>query len=98
MVTIYIYNARTLASASSIEDLLMQARTLRYDVIWVTETRRLHSFNAVYDTEEELFHRTCDSTGVGCVGIFVNTSLPMNIDSFEQLTTRIRRLRLERCG
>ncbi|KIH66332.1 hypothetical protein ANCDUO_03341 [Ancylostoma duodenale] len=61
----------------------MQARKIRYDVIGLTETGR---------------HRTCDSRGVGGVGVLVNTNLVMNIDSFEQLTTRIGRLRLRRCG
>uniref|UniRef100_A0A0K0DNN7 Endonuclease/exonuclease/phosphatase domain-containing protein n=1 Tax=Angiostrongylus cantonensis TaxID=6313 RepID=A0A0K0DNN7_ANGCA len=98
MVTICTYNARTLASESSIEDLLTQARMIRYDVIGLAETRRRHTFNAVYDTGEELFLETCDSRGVGGVGVLVNTSLSMNIDSFEQLTTRIGRLRLKRCG
>uniref|UniRef100_A0A0K0DJK5 Endo/exonuclease/phosphatase domain-containing protein n=1 Tax=Angiostrongylus cantonensis TaxID=6313 RepID=A0A0K0DJK5_ANGCA len=98
MVTICPYNARTLASESSIEDLLMQAIMIRYDVIGLAETRRRHPFNAVYDTGEELFLGTCDSRGVGGVGALVITSLSMNIDSFEQLTTRIGRLRLKRCG
>ncbi|KAE9418521.1 hypothetical protein Angca_003439, partial [Angiostrongylus cantonensis] len=105
MVTICTYNARTLASEFSIEDLLMQANMIRYDVIGLADTRRCHPFNAVYDTGEELFLGTCDSRGVGGVGVLVNTSLSMNIDSFEQLTTRIEqlitrigRLRLKRCG
>ena len=71
---------------------------IRYDVIGLTETRRRHPFNAVYDSGEELFLGTCDNRGVGGVGVFVNTSLAINIDSFEQLTTRIGRLRLKRCG
>uniref|UniRef100_A0A0K0DE54 Endonuclease/exonuclease/phosphatase domain-containing protein n=1 Tax=Angiostrongylus cantonensis TaxID=6313 RepID=A0A0K0DE54_ANGCA len=71
---------------------------IRYDVIGLAETRRRHPFNVVYDTGEELFLGTCDSRGVGGVGVLVNTSLSMNIDSFEQLTTRIGRLRLKRCG
>uniref|UniRef100_A0A0K0DGR8 Endonuclease/exonuclease/phosphatase family protein n=1 Tax=Angiostrongylus cantonensis TaxID=6313 RepID=A0A0K0DGR8_ANGCA len=69
MVTIYTYNARTLASESSIADLFMQARMIRYDVIGLAETRRRNPFNAVYDTGEELFFGTCDSRGVGGVGI-----------------------------
>uniref|UniRef100_A0A0K0DHL8 Endo/exonuclease/phosphatase domain-containing protein n=1 Tax=Angiostrongylus cantonensis TaxID=6313 RepID=A0A0K0DHL8_ANGCA len=97
MVTICTYNARTLASESSMEDLLMQARMIRHDVIGLAETRRRHTFNAVYDPGEELFLGTCDSRGVGGVGFLVNMSLSMNIDSFEQLTTRIGRL-LKRCG
>uniref|UniRef100_A0A0K0DLI4 Endo/exonuclease/phosphatase domain-containing protein n=1 Tax=Angiostrongylus cantonensis TaxID=6313 RepID=A0A0K0DLI4_ANGCA len=80
MATICTYNARTLASEFSIEDLLMQARTIRYDVIGLAETRRRHPFNAVYDTGEELFFRTRDSRGVGGVGVVVNTSLSMNIE------------------
>uniref|UniRef100_A0A0K0D7N7 Uncharacterized protein n=1 Tax=Angiostrongylus cantonensis TaxID=6313 RepID=A0A0K0D7N7_ANGCA len=40
------------------------------------------------DTGEELFLTACDSRGVGGVGVLVDTSLSMNIDSFEQLTTR----------
>uniref|UniRef100_A0A0K0D8D6 Endo/exonuclease/phosphatase domain-containing protein n=1 Tax=Angiostrongylus cantonensis TaxID=6313 RepID=A0A0K0D8D6_ANGCA len=71
---------------------------IRYDVIGLAETRRRHPFNDVYDTGEELFLGTCDNRGVGGDGVLVNTSLSMNIDSFEQLTTRIRRLRLKRCG
>ncbi|KAK6764323.1 hypothetical protein RB195_024590 [Necator americanus] len=39
----------------------------------------------------------CDSRGVGGVDVLVDTSMAMNIDSFEQLTTRIGRLRM-RCG
>uniref|UniRef100_A0A0K0DL02 CN hydrolase domain-containing protein n=1 Tax=Angiostrongylus cantonensis TaxID=6313 RepID=A0A0K0DL02_ANGCA len=59
---------RTLASESSIEDFLMQARMIRYDVIGLAETRRSHPLNAVYDTGGELFLGTCDSRGVGGVG------------------------------
>uniref|UniRef100_A0A0K0CUZ9 DUF1273 family protein n=1 Tax=Angiostrongylus cantonensis TaxID=6313 RepID=A0A0K0CUZ9_ANGCA len=86
MVTIYPYNARTLTSESSIEDLLMQARRIRYDVIGLAESKRRHPFNAVYDTGEELLLGTCNSRAEGG-GDLVNTSLSMNIDSFEQLTT-----------
>ncbi|VDM53959.1 unnamed protein product [Angiostrongylus costaricensis] len=98
MVTTCTYNARTLASESSIEDLLMEARSIKYDVIGMAETRRCQPFNAVYDTGEELFLGTCDSKGVGGVGVLVNTSLSTSIDPFEQLTTRIERLRLRRRG
>ena len=76
----------------------MQARKIKYDVIGLTETRRHHPLNATFETGEELFLGTCDSRGVGGVGVLVNTSLAMNIDSFEQLTTRIGRLRISRCG
>ncbi|VDM54814.1 unnamed protein product [Angiostrongylus costaricensis] len=88
MVTICAYNARMLASESSIADLLMQARRIKYDVISLAETRRRQPFNAVYDIGEEPILGTCDSRGVGGVGVLVNTSLSVNIDSFEQLTTR----------
>ncbi|VDP50114.1 unnamed protein product [Heligmosomoides polygyrus] len=50
------------------------------------------------DSGEELFLGTCDSSGIGGVGVLVKTHLAMNIDSYESLTTRIGRLRLKRCG
>ncbi|VDM51704.1 unnamed protein product [Angiostrongylus costaricensis] len=87
METICTYNARTLASEPSIEDLLMQAGRMRHDVIDLTETRRRKPFNVVYDNGEELFLGTWNGGGVGGVGVLVNMSLSMNIDSFEQLTT-----------
>ncbi|VDM64235.1 unnamed protein product [Angiostrongylus costaricensis] len=86
---LHSYTARTLPSESSIEDLLMQARRITYDVIGLAETRRRQPFNAVFDTGEELSLGTCGSRGVGGVGVLVNTSLSMSIDSFEQLATRI---------
>ncbi|RCN31106.1 hypothetical protein ANCCAN_23117 [Ancylostoma caninum] len=67
----------------------MQARKIRYDVIGLTETRRHRPLNATLDTGEELLLGTCDSRGVGGVDVLVNTNLVMNIDLFEQLTTRI---------
>ncbi|KIH67364.1 hypothetical protein ANCDUO_02301 [Ancylostoma duodenale] len=76
----------------------MQARKIRYDVIGLIETRRHRPLTSTFDTGEELFLGTCDSRGVGGVGVLVSTNLAMNIDSFEQLTTRIGRLRLRRCG
>ncbi|ETN70034.1 hypothetical protein NECAME_00982 [Necator americanus] len=97
-MAICTYNARTLTSEAAIEDLMMQAKKINYDVIGLTETRRRHTLNAVYETGEELFLGTCDSRGVGGVGVLVNTSMAKNIDSFEQLTTRIGRLRMRRCG
>ncbi|ETN76548.1 hypothetical protein NECAME_11608 [Necator americanus] len=54
-MTICICNARTLASEAAIEDLMMQARKIKYDAIRLTETRRRHPLNAVYETGEELF-------------------------------------------
>ncbi|ETN72349.1 endonuclease/exonuclease/phosphatase family protein, partial [Necator americanus] len=95
-MAICTYNARTLASEAAFEDLMMQAKKIKYDVIRLTETRR--RLNAVYETGEELFLGACDSRGVGGVGVLVNTRTAKNIDSFEQLTTRIGRLRMRRCG
>ncbi|KAK6761578.1 hypothetical protein RB195_022592 [Necator americanus] len=89
-MAICTYNARTLASEAAIEDLMMQAKKIKYDVIGLTETRRRHALNAVYETGEELLLGTCDSRGVGGVGVLVNTR--------EHLTTRIGRLRMRRCG
>ena len=91
-MTVCTFNARTLASEAHIEDLMMQARKIKYDVIGLTETRRHRPLHAVYETGEELFLGTCDSKGVGGVGVLVNTHLAMNIDSYENLTTRIERL------
>ncbi|ETN80233.1 hypothetical protein NECAME_09286 [Necator americanus] len=54
-----------------------------------------------YDRDETASpsqRQTCDSRGVGGVGVPVNTSMAKNMDSFEQLTTRIGRLRMRRCG
>ncbi|VDL80637.1 unnamed protein product [Nippostrongylus brasiliensis] len=97
-MTICTYNARALASDASIEELMMQARKIKYSVIGLTETRRHRPLHAVFDTGEELSLGTCGSRGVGGVGVFVNTNLAMNIDSFEQLAPRIGRLRLMRRG
>ncbi|VDM62235.1 unnamed protein product [Angiostrongylus costaricensis] len=69
----------------------MQARKIRYDIIGLAETDY-----AFYYTGEEQFLEACDSRGVSSV--HVNTSLSVSIDSFEQLTTPIGRLRLKRCG
>ncbi|KAK6734325.1 hypothetical protein RB195_017853 [Necator americanus] len=96
-MAICTYKARTLASEGAIEDLMMQAKKIKYDVIGLTETRRRHPFNAIYETGEEVFSGTCDSRGVGRVGVLVNTTMAKNIDSFEQLTTRIG-LWMRRCG
>nr|CDJ89230.1 Endonuclease exonuclease phosphatase domain containing protein [Haemonchus contortus] len=96
-MSICAFNARTLAS-ECIEDLMMQARKIKYDVIGLTETRRHRPLHAVFGTGEELFLGTCESRGVGGVGVLVNTHLAMNMDSYESLTTRIGRLRLRRCG
>ncbi|KAK6760965.1 hypothetical protein RB195_022148 [Necator americanus] len=97
-MTICTYNVRTLASEAAIEDLMMQTKKIKYDVIGLTEMRRRHTLNAVYETGKELFLGTCDSRGVGGVRVFVNKSMAKSIDSFEQLTTRILRLRMRRCG
>nr|CDJ86408.1 Endonuclease exonuclease phosphatase domain containing protein [Haemonchus contortus] len=91
-------NARTLASEACIEDLMMQAKKIKYDVIGLSETRRHRPLHAVFETGEEVFLGTCDSRGVGGVGVLVNTHLAMNIDWYESLTTLIGRLRLRSCG
>ncbi|KAK6736268.1 hypothetical protein RB195_019130 [Necator americanus] len=57
-----------------------------------------HPLNAVYDTGGELYLETWDSRVVGGVGVLVNTNMAVNIAFFEQLTTRIGRLRMRRCG
>uniref|UniRef100_A0A0K0DBW8 Myosin motor domain-containing protein n=1 Tax=Angiostrongylus cantonensis TaxID=6313 RepID=A0A0K0DBW8_ANGCA len=54
MAAICTYNARILAFESSTEELLMQARMIRCDVINLAETRRRHRFKAVYYLGEEL--------------------------------------------
>ncbi|VDO50164.1 unnamed protein product [Haemonchus placei] len=83
------FNARTLASEACTEDLMMQARKIKYDVIGLTETRR--------QTGEELFRGTCDRD-VGDVGVLVDMHFSMNIDSYASSTTRIGRLRLRKGG
>ncbi|KAK6743701.1 hypothetical protein RB195_010786 [Necator americanus] len=52
-MTICTYNARTLASEATIEDLMMQAKKIKYEDIGLT--RRRHLLNAVYEIGEELF-------------------------------------------
>ncbi|ETN77580.1 hypothetical protein NECAME_10961 [Necator americanus] len=52
-----------------------------YDVIGLTETRRRHPLNAVYETGEELLLGTCDSRGVGGVDVLVN----MNVCGLEDV-------------
>ncbi|KAK6745654.1 hypothetical protein RB195_012025 [Necator americanus] len=76
---------------------MMQAKKIKYDVIGLTEPTQRNHLNAVYENGEELFLGTCDSRGVGGVGVFVK-SMPKNIDFFQQLTTQIGRLRMRRCG
>ncbi|ETN74712.1 endonuclease/exonuclease/phosphatase family protein [Necator americanus] len=97
-MAICTYNARTLASEAAIEDLMIQAKKIKYDVTGLTEMTQRHRLNAVYETGEELFSGTCDSRGVGGVGVLVNTSMAKNIDSFERLTIQIGLLRMRRCG
>ncbi|KAK6764599.1 hypothetical protein RB195_024791 [Necator americanus] len=46
---------RATVQEAVIEDLMMQAKKIKYDVIGLTETRRRHPLNAVYETGEELF-------------------------------------------
>nr|CDJ92888.1 endonuclease-reverse transcriptase [Haemonchus contortus] len=92
------FNARTLASEVCIEELMMQTRKIKTDVIEPTGTRRQRPVHATFETGAELFLGTCDSRGVGGVGALVNTPLTMNIDLYESLTNRIIHMRLRRCG
>ncbi|EYC35419.1 hypothetical protein Y032_1058g3512 [Ancylostoma ceylanicum] len=55
MITVCIFNARTLASEASIENLMIQAKKIRYEVIGLTETRRHGPLNATFDTEKNCF-------------------------------------------
>ncbi|EYC37785.1 hypothetical protein Y032_0766g2174 [Ancylostoma ceylanicum] len=55
MMTICTFNARTLASEASIEDLMVQARKIKYDIIGLTEMRRHRPLNAIFGIGEELF-------------------------------------------
>ncbi|XGW12140.1 hypothetical protein V3C99_013096 [Haemonchus contortus] len=55
MMALFTFNARTLASEACIEDLMMQARKITYDVIGLTETRRHRRLHAVFETGEKLF-------------------------------------------
>ncbi|ETN73297.1 hypothetical protein NECAME_13558 [Necator americanus] len=84
-MAICTYNARMLALEAVVEDLMMQAKKIKSDVVGLTETSPSQ-------------RRACDSGGVGGVGVLVNRNMAKNIDSFEQLTPRIRRLRMRRCG
>ncbi|KIH68657.1 hypothetical protein ANCDUO_01005 [Ancylostoma duodenale] len=56
----------------------MQAR---HDVIGLTETRRYRPLSATLDNAEELCLGTCDSRGVGELGILVNTDLKMSLST-----------------
>uniref|UniRef100_A0A7I4YW80 Reverse transcriptase domain-containing protein n=1 Tax=Haemonchus contortus TaxID=6289 RepID=A0A7I4YW80_HAECO len=46
-------NARTLASGACKEDLTMQARKIKYDVIGLTEAKRHRPLHAVFENGEE---------------------------------------------
>lgn len=48
-------NARTLASEECVEDLMMQARKIRYDVIGLNELGRHRPLHAMLETGPELF-------------------------------------------
>ncbi|VDO62211.1 unnamed protein product [Heligmosomoides polygyrus] len=69
-MTICTYNARTLASESSVEDLMMEDQVRRHRTDRDEKTPPLH---ADYGFVEELFLGTCESRGVGGVGVHVNT-------------------------
>ncbi|VDO74272.1 unnamed protein product [Heligmosomoides polygyrus] len=65
-MTICTHNARTLASEASVEDLMIQARKIKHDVIGLTVTP-----HAAYDSGEELFLGTCDSRGLKLLLMFI---------------------------
>ncbi|VDO55329.1 unnamed protein product [Haemonchus placei] len=75
------FNALTLASKACIEDLMMQARKIKDDVIERNEMRRHRPLHATFETGEELFLGACNCRGVGSVGVLNNTHSVMNIDS-----------------
>ncbi|KAK6754933.1 hypothetical protein RB195_013734 [Necator americanus] len=60
-MTICTYDARTLASETAVEHLMMQGKKIKYDVIVLIETRLRRSLNTVHETGEELFLGTCDN-------------------------------------
>uniref|UniRef100_A0A7I4Z1B5 Endo/exonuclease/phosphatase domain-containing protein n=1 Tax=Haemonchus contortus TaxID=6289 RepID=A0A7I4Z1B5_HAECO len=66
------FNARTLAPEACIEDLMMQVRRIKYDVIGLNELRRQRSLHAAFYTGEELFLGTYDGNGVYGVGVPIN--------------------------
>ncbi|KAK6764597.1 hypothetical protein RB195_024790 [Necator americanus] len=51
-MTICIYNACTVVSDAAIEDLMIQARRIKYDVIGLTETIRSHPLSTVDEMEK----------------------------------------------
>ncbi|EYC11233.1 hypothetical protein Y032_0051g2090 [Ancylostoma ceylanicum] len=85
MMIVCIFNACTLVSEASIEDLMMQAKKISYDVIGLTETRSYWPLNA---SGEKLSLGTREKRGI--VGALVNPNLAMNFDLFKQLTTQIQ--------
>ncbi|ETN70653.1 hypothetical protein NECAME_14614 [Necator americanus] len=79
-MTIHTYNAHTLTSEEATEDRMVQARKINYDVIELTEMRRRHPHNAIYETG---------------VGVLVSKRMVKKIN-LEQLTTQIERLQMRR--
>ncbi|VDL79587.1 unnamed protein product [Nippostrongylus brasiliensis] len=53
-MTICTYNARTLASDASVEDLMMRTRKIKNNVIGLTETRKHRPLHVLFDIEEFL--------------------------------------------
>ncbi|VDM57726.1 unnamed protein product [Angiostrongylus costaricensis] len=78
-VKICTYNACTLVSESSIEDLIMRARRTRYGAIRLAEMGRRRAINTVCNIGE-VFLGTCDSRGISGIGVLVNMSLAVNIN------------------
>ncbi|KAK6762186.1 hypothetical protein RB195_023048 [Necator americanus] len=74
------YNARTLASEAAIEDLMMQVKKIKYDVIGLKETRRRHPLNAVYKIGEELTEEVLVELAPSSTRVWQRTStLPNNL-------------------
>uniref|UniRef100_A0A0K0DI07 PNPLA domain-containing protein n=1 Tax=Angiostrongylus cantonensis TaxID=6313 RepID=A0A0K0DI07_ANGCA len=67
----------------------MKTRREGYDVDGLTDKKERHPFNDDYDTGKKVLLGICDVRGVGGIGAFVNASLAMNVNSFEQLAVRI---------
>ncbi|KIH42916.1 hypothetical protein ANCDUO_27093 [Ancylostoma duodenale] len=64
----------------------------------VTEKRIYRPLNTTFDSRKELFLETDDRRRFEGVSVLFHMDLVTNIDSFKQLTTRIGRLGLRRCG
>ncbi|XGW28597.1 hypothetical protein V3C99_008400 [Haemonchus contortus] len=71
-----------LSSETCVENLMVQAMKIKYDVIGLSKTRRHRLLHAVLEIAEALFLRACDSKGAGGVDFLIPTLLGMNSFSF----------------